>query len=415
MAERSAVTQVIQVGIETTVGTSVAAMKRMAAMDIETKIETTTDMFRPAGFKFSTVTSENKEWTTGSIKGQPTYSEIVWPLSSVIVTPAAPTEFLDTAIHTGVWKWIFEPNSTTPDTLNTWTVEQGSSVRAQKFTNGIVTDFNLNITRDKAEMTGKMVGQLFTDAITLTTTRADAAASATSGSPTVNDAAALPSDVGKTVTGTQAPANAIIDSVVPGVSFHMATVVNGVVTAANALGTGTFTATIGAPPQMPLIPITAEQCTVYFDPTSAALGTTKLSRLFDFKFALTGRTGPFWVVDASLPSFAGTTELAPKTNVKVTVEADANGMALLPLLRSGTTYFMRLLAQGATLYSVGVYSAGAALKYQYQQDMAVQVTAAGAVQDHEGIYAIEFDLEVVHDPTWGKAIHIEVQNRQFGF
>lgn len=335
MAERSALTQVVQLGIETTPGTAVAATKKLAAIDIETKVENATDMFRPAGFKFTTVTGENKEWVSANIKGQPTYTEIIYPLSSVIVSPPTATQFMDGGTPTTVYKWVFEPSTSAPDTLKTFTLEQGDSVRAHKFTNGAITEFNMNFNRDKVELGGKLVGQLLTDGITLT----------------------------------------------------------------------------GSLSSVALVPIQGEQFSVYLDTTSGGLGVTKLTRVFDCKFSLTNRIGPFWTVDAAQASFAGTVELVPKVTFKATVETDAAGMALLGYLRTNVTYFLRFVAQGATLYNAGVFAGAAALRYQYQQDMAVNVVAVSPFTDHEGIYAAEFEFEVVHDPTWGKALHIEVQNK----
>lgn len=477
MPERTTLTQVVQFGVESTPGTGVPCVKRFKAIDIETKVENVTDAFRPSGFKFTTVTTENKEWTSASVKGQPTYTEIVYPLASVIVTPANPTEFLDTAIHTGVYKWIFEPSTTAPDTLTTYSMEQGSSVRAHRFTNGVFTEFGFNISRDKTELSGKMLGQILIDG-----TRSDASCGTTNASPTVTDTAVTQADVGRPVSGTNIPANAYIASVVTGTSFTMAVTGGG---SPNATGTGTVTVTVGGlsvlspstnitagitsgsptmtyataalsdvgrsvsgtgitagtkiiavsvgvsatlsanatatnasasitlgAPTIDLIPIASDEGTVYFDQLSANLGTTKLGRLFDFKFSLQNRIGPFWVIDASVPSFAGTVEIVPKVQIKLMVEADANGMALLSRLRDNATWFMRVLSQGATLYSAGVYAGAAALKYQFQGDFACQVVEAGQLQDHEGVYAIEFTLEVVHDDGWGKAMHIEIQNKQ---
>jgi hypothetical protein len=161
---------------------------------------------------------------------------------------------------------------------------------------------------------------------------------------------------------------------------------------------------------IPLVPIQATQLTVFLDTTSASLGTTKMPRLFDFKYDLTNRYGAVWVVDASQPSYVAVVELVPKQTVKVIVEADTAGMALLQLLRNDNTRFMRVLAKGATLYSSGIYVA-TPLTYRYQQDMAVKVTEVGTFSDQQGVYAIEFTFEVFHDATWGKAAHFEIDNK----
>jgi len=332
VAERTAITQVIQVGLEATPGTAVPATIKLSSMDIEMKVMSNTDVFRPTGFKYPTVAAQEREWTEGTMKGQPTYTEIIYPLSSV-VNKQPPTQYTDGLTPTTVYKWVFESSTSAPDVAATYTVEQGSTLRAQSFSDAVFSEYSLNFTREKVDMGGKLLG------------------------------------------------TSIVD---PGVL------------------TGGLSA-------ISLIPIQATQLTVFLDTTSAALGTTKMPRLFDFKYDLTNRYGPVWVVDASQPSYVAVVELVPKQTVKVIVEADANGMALLQLLRNDNTRFMRVLAKGQTLYSTGTYAL-TPLTYRYQQDMAVKVTEVGTFSDQQGVYAIEFTFEVFHDATWGKALHIEVDN-----
>lgn len=332
MAERTAITQVIQVGVETTPGTTVPATVVLSSMDIESKVMNNTDIFRPTGFKYPTVAAQEREWLEGTMKGQPTYTELVYPLSSVI-QKNPPTQQMDGATPTTVWRWIFESHTSAPDTAATFSVEQGSSVLAHGFSNGVFSEYSLNFTREKVDMGGKLLGTALISPITMT----------------------------------------------PSLSA------------------------------IPLIPIQATQLTVFLDNTSAGLGTTKMPRLFDFKYDLTNRYGPVWVVDASQPSYVAVVELVPKQTVKVIVEADAAGMALLQLLRNDQTRFMRVLAKGATLYNAGTYAANP-LTYRYQQDMAVKVTEVGTFSDQQGVYAIEFTFEVFHDATWGKAAHFEIDN-----
>ena len=77
--------------------------------------------------------------------------------------------------------------------------------------------------------------------VSITDGRLDANCGTTLNSPTVTDAAILATDVGKKVTGTGVPANAVVGTVVAGVSFQI--MVAGV--AANATATGVVTLDIG--------------------------------------------------------------------------------------------------------------------------------------------------------------------------
>jgi hypothetical protein len=226
-------------------------------------------------------------------------------------------------------------------------------------------------------------------------------------------------------------------------------------------------------PGVELIPATANQFDVFLDPTSSALGTTKLGRLFSGKFTLNNRFGPFWVVDSSQQSFTGIVEVVPKLTYEVVVEADAQGMGLLTSLQNGTRAFLRIRAVGPTGYSnrsvndgttiigttvtsataafvagdVGkaisggsipanativsvtngttvVISApataaasgvtlviGTSVNYSFTLDMAVNVEHIGNFSDQQGIYAVDFRFAGMSDLTWGKAVHCEVVNK----
>ena len=164
MAERSSLNQVVQIGVETTAGTGVATTKRFQSIGIEPSPTVELDQFRPSGQKFRSLATLNKEWVTASISGRPTYTEVIYILSSlldvaVITTPADATDARN---------WRFTPNAFDDDAPVTYTVEHGSSFRADKFTYGIVTEGTFTFSRSSVEMSGSMMGQAIQDGITLT-------------------------------------------------------------------------------------------------------------------------------------------------------------------------------------------------------------------------------------------------------
>lgn len=165
MAERSSLTQGVQLGLETTPGTSVPANKKFVSIGVEPAMKLEPYRFRPMGQKFASLVVPGKEWVEAEIAGVGNYSEIITFLSSLLVAPGAPAT-VDTSART----WTFSPAAAAEDTVKTFTVEQGGSVRAHKFTWGIVTELELNITRDSCEISGAMLGQALTDGITMTAT-----------------------------------------------------------------------------------------------------------------------------------------------------------------------------------------------------------------------------------------------------
>lgn len=417
MAERSTITQVVQLGLETTAGTMVAATKRLQATDFSTDPQFTIEGFRPAGFKFNTVTATEKEWVEVGLKGQPTYTEIIYLMASLMGIPAAPTVILNgAAADTGGRKWIFEPNTSTPDTPQTFTVEQGSSVRAHKFGYGLVTELGISFTRDKNDLTGKMLGQAITDGITMSGARSVADGVTVSGTPTVTSATAkfVAADVGIAISGAGIPANSYIGIVNSPTSIGLSsspttnTPVN-----ATASASGVALTIASNVTSLSLVPITASQITCYLDTTSGALGTTKIGRLFSGAPMLGSRYNPVWVVDASLASWVAHVETPNDATWKMVVEADAAGMAFLTTgARTNQTYFLRMLAQGPVIYNAAApYTAPNDLRYSFQWDMAVQINNVNSFSDQQGVYAIGFDFLNVYDAGWNKAQHLEVINK----
>lgn len=165
MAERSALTQGVQVGVETTPGTGVAADKKLASIGFEPSISTEMQSFKPMGTKYNTIDVVGKEWVEFDLSGVGSYTEMIYVLASVLAQPGAPTT-LDTSAR----KWDFLPASAAEDTVKTLTIEQGGSVRAHKFAYGIISEFNLTMSRDGVEIGGSGFGQRISDAITMTAT-----------------------------------------------------------------------------------------------------------------------------------------------------------------------------------------------------------------------------------------------------
>lgn len=163
MAEVSTINRVVQIGLETTIGTSIAAGKLLQGMMIEVGPEVEVSTYRPSGGKFETVASLDREWSSADISGPITYTEIIYPLSSML-KKVSPT-------GAGTSKtWVLAPAQTAADTIATFTVELGSAVRAQKFSYGIVTELELTFSTQGNEVKGSMIGKAMSDGITMTTT-----------------------------------------------------------------------------------------------------------------------------------------------------------------------------------------------------------------------------------------------------
>lgn len=168
MAERSTIAQVQQIGVEVTPGTAVAATKRLGAMSLVPTPNPETDPYRPAGVKFPTVMSLNREWAEIAMDGRPTYEEIVYPLAMVGSAPVV-TAIMDGGTPTGAYNWTFDISSTAADSPKTVTLENGQSgVQAEKYAHAMLAAFSLEVSRAEASMSGSGFAQAAVTGITPT-------------------------------------------------------------------------------------------------------------------------------------------------------------------------------------------------------------------------------------------------------
>jgi len=167
VAERSSITQSVQIGVETTPGTAVAATRRLGSMSLEVGPDIDVKSLRPDGTKYSILQILGKESTTADVSGSAVYPELPYAFSSVISAPVV-TSILDGATPTGATRWVFNSNTYGDDAPKTFTVEQGSSFRAHRFVYGILTEYTWSWSRDEIELGGSMMGRAIEDGITLT-------------------------------------------------------------------------------------------------------------------------------------------------------------------------------------------------------------------------------------------------------
>lgn len=326
MAERTSVTQIVQVAPEATIGTSVAADTVLPSLQVATSVEGSWTKIKASGYKVPTGVAIGKEWTSAKLTMEPpTYEELPYLLAALFKEVAPATVDVDGRV------WTFEPDPNAPEAPKTLTVEQGSSVRAHKFTAGTVTELTFSGDRDKVSLGGSMIGQLLTDGITMT------------ASPTV----------------------------------------------------------------LAQVPALARDVTVYMDNTGAGLGTTKLNRVLSWEYSIKDVNAPLWVVDASADSWTALVNVPITGQVKLKVEADAQGMGLLTAMRDGSRRFVRI-----DLASSVQADATTPTLYGCKLDAACQIaTKPSEISDSDGVYAIEFTFDITYDATWDKFISIAVTNK----
>jgi hypothetical protein len=158
-----------------------------------------------------------------------------------------------------------------------------------------------------------------------------------------------------------------------------------------------------SPTAVALVPVLPIQVSGFVDNTASALGTTRLTRLLRWEFELGDRYAPVWPIDAQLAgNFPVHVETEPAGSLKLLVEANAQGMALLSSLRNGGKRFVRIEAIGGI--------ADATYNYRFTLDVCGIVENVADFSDEDGVYAVEFSLRPVFDAGWNRALRVQVVN-----
>jgi hypothetical protein len=167
MAERSVLTQRVQLGLESTYGTAVAATKRLPSLEFTVGDNLETQRYRGSGYKIPTIVAPAREWAQGDAKGPITYTEIVYLLASALRTPPSPTQI--TPPSGTAYRWTFTPTSNAPDAFSSFTLEYGDSSIGHRVAGLVFTNLKLDISRERAEVSANWIGKALEHPFTLTT------------------------------------------------------------------------------------------------------------------------------------------------------------------------------------------------------------------------------------------------------
>lgn len=430
MSERATIFQGVQIGVEATAtpGTAVAARKKLSALGISPGIKAQIKTFKPMGGKFKTISVLGKEWSESKLDGVMTYSEIVYPLAGAL-QKVSPTGSLAKT-------WVFRKKNFQPDTYATFTVEQGSYNRAHRTTGNFIPNLELTFSREECKIGGLMMGGALIDDIAmggnaLYTLTANASPPTTGnftltmgGQTTANIAhnatpatvqAALEalSTIGagnvkvylKTLGPTLAVANSVYQVEFINELGAQAITLTGTfsgLTASGSIALASFLAGVTLT-EIALVPVEPTQISIYLADSHAGLdAATALARPLSTTVSIADQYAPLWALNASQASFAATVEKEAKATLKLKMEADAEGMALLTSMRSGAKKFIRIEGIGDVISDPDAY--GMTL------DNALVVSNVSEFSDEDGVYAIEWEFEFAYDATWGQALEWTIVN-----
>jgi hypothetical protein len=171
--------------------------------------------------------------------------------------------------------------------------------------------------------------------------------------------------------------------------------------------TSPFTPTTAGVTELPQIPITPNSVDVFWDTTSAGLGTTKLLRLFRVELRLASRWSGIWPINSANASWEKLVEGRPEMSATIRVVTDTQGMSFYnTYMKQGTTGFLRVQALG------GFIDTGSLNPYTLRWDQAAKVSGVGGFQIDQDLHMIEYTLGAVHDAGWTKSNAVRVTNKQ---
>jgi hypothetical protein len=425
MPERAQVFEGSQIGLEVTPGTTVTATKRLIGTTIAPKIESQSKPVMPKGSRMNTGAIPNKQWTSAQISQDPAmYTDISYVLAGLFGSPTI------TNPSSGVYLHEWDPLNFTGLTPKTYTVETGGFVRARKFGYGLVTGVTMQGSREGVTLSADMIGQKQTTGVTLSPGTAEVqtlhkTGTVSGGTFTItfqgettatiaynaNNAAvlaalvALPNlDTGDVVLGG-GPVGTSDLTITFGGQYASADVPLMVVNSASLTGGGTYDitqTTAGVPlTATTMAPISGNHWDFYLDSAYGSLGTTKLTRCFNWSWGITGMYGPIWPGNTSNASYAAHTDLKPSTTFTFQVEGDSTGEGFLTYVDAGTVVYPRIKMTGPTL---------GASTYLAQFDFAVAITGVTDNEDVDGVYGMTLQGEIDYSASWGKYISVDVKN-----
>lgn len=168
MTEIMTINQTVQVGLETTPGTSPGsgASKKLSALQVNVDPDFAHTEYAPTGERFDTVSVPTMEKSKLTLSGPQTYDEMDYVLSGLFSDPTITTPVGGVNAHKKVWS----PLLSGAIAGRTLVIQKGSSVRALQVNYGRISDMTLAATRKDCTIAGGGFAQAIQDGITMTAT-----------------------------------------------------------------------------------------------------------------------------------------------------------------------------------------------------------------------------------------------------
>jgi hypothetical protein len=152
---RAAVNQRIQVGVEVTQGTAVAANKLLPSLGFDFGPAMNARTFRQQGWKYPSSSRASRPRSEGTFDGPLAYEELPYLLSTVFGTAVITTPSGGTLSR----QWLWTPAAQGPDTIKSLTIERGDDTAVEIVAGVVARGINLNYGADEITISGDMIGK----------------------------------------------------------------------------------------------------------------------------------------------------------------------------------------------------------------------------------------------------------------
>jgi hypothetical protein len=418
-----AVSQIAQLGIETTPGTPVAATKRLPNFKVDMSPDGSFGEYRSSGSIFIEQVFPGEELSHGTSSGGMSYTDILYPASAWI-SYAAPS-----GDATNGYLWGLAPNPLGGDTYKTYTLEQGDSKNGYEFAHTVWSGFGMKFSKKEATHSGELLGRaikieaLTTGGITtvekqpIIPGKVEMYYASTMAALTRVDTVTLGSPSAGTFTLTYAgqttsgiaynAAASAVQTALEGLS----TVGAGKATVTGANG-GPYTVQWNIPDALALTGNGGGLTGGSFAITTAS--PVKVGRLFDTEFKLSNRYVPVFQMDADDNSFVTIVLGEPEVSLMVKLGARTDPALnefgdpfTLGDMRDAVTNYVRIQSKGQAIGALGY-------KHFFALDMAVQVNKPLKLEDQNSVRGIGWEFRVVNDPTAGYPFKLWARNKLSG-
>jgi hypothetical protein len=393
----------------------VPAGKRLLSLGIELTPNIPSSNIRPIGNIFSTGVQNGKEFAEGRLSGRLSYTDIVYPLASVlsapvITTPAGNGTFTVTlgTPSAGTFTLTFNGQTTAGIAYN---AAASAVATALAGLSTIAAAANISVTGSAGgPYTVTFANALLYTPLALT----GSGAGLTDGTFSVTGTAASATRRWTFRPGQSAPNTCQSYTIEKGsasgasrVAYAMVTALEMAFTEVTAEVTGSLIAQqfadgislTGGPTDITNQPVNAPEASAYFGNT--LLGMTKFTRLQECKWMVNDRHVPVWSVDRAQTSYAATVEKAADMGAEIVVMGNSDADAYLADLKNGQAKFFRIQCVGPTIET----------GYPFLVEITIPARLKNPSRaDRNDVFTHGYSLEGVYDSTFGTAVQVVVQN-----